>query len=160
MILLIFISLLKAMIAFFVLSFLGTNLVGMIGRGFLEYPWYKYKGEYSDCLKNEVKKWNRADKLTTVLSILATIGILFLIYRWWGILFLIATIFVMISRIPDLYWEVCVLPRELGGSYPVPKDVIRQALKAKRNKSSWDVFKTFLTWIPFVMIFLAFFLKL
>src|SRR3989338_9830182 len=149
MIPLIFISALKAVIAWFAVSFFGTNLVGMIGRGFLEKP--LDKGEYPDYLKNEVKNWNRTDKLTTVLSILATIVICFFVYRWWGILFLIAIILVMVSRIPDLYWEVCILPKELGGSYPVPKEVIRQALKAKRGKSLWDIFTTFLTWIPLVV---------
>jgi len=151
---LILISIVKALIAWFVITYLGTNLVGMIGRGFLEKP--LDINEHPDFLKNEVKKWNRAGKLTTVLSIVATIGICFFIYRWWGILFLIAIILIMISRIPDLYWEVRVLPKELGIPYPVPKDLIRKAIKSQ-NRSMWNILLASLTWIALVVLFIGFF---
>ena len=88
MIYLIFISIVKAVITWLVITYLGPNLVGMIGRGFLEQP--LATDSNLDFLKDEVKKWNRAGKLTTILSIVATIGICFFIYYWWGVLFLIA----------------------------------------------------------------------
>ncbi|KKQ07023.1 MAG: hypothetical protein US18_C0027G0016 [Parcubacteria group bacterium GW2011_GWB1_36_5] len=151
---LILISIVKALIAWFVLTYLGTNLVGMIGRGFLEKP--LDINEHPDFLKNEVKKWNRAGKLTTVLSIVATVGISFFIYQWWGILFLIAIILVMISRIPDLYWEVCILPKKLGVPYPVPKDLIRKAIKSQ-NRGMQNILLASLTWIALVVLFIGFF---
>lgn len=158
MILHIIISIIEAVIVWFVIAYLGTNLVGMIGRGFLEKPLDTH--DYANFLKNEVKKENRAGHFITGISILATLAVCFFVYLWWGILFLIPIILIMISRIPDLYWEVRVLPKELGVSYPVPKDQIRQAIKSKsRNMPAWDFLLTSLTWVALVVLFIAFFLK-
>ena len=156
MIYLIFISIVKAVITWLVITYLGTNLVGMIGRGFLEQP--LATDSNLDFLKDEVKKWNRAGKLTTILSIVATIGICFFIYYWWGVLFLIAIILIIVSRIPSLYWEVCILPKELGIPYPVPKNLIRKAIKSQ-NKSIWNVLIEFLTWVALIILFFAFFVQ-
>ena len=140
MVSLILISTLKAVITWFIIVYLGTNLIGMIGRGFFEKP--LVSGNY----------------VVTFMSILATIGICFYIYHWWGILFLIAIILIMISRVPDLYWEVRTLPRELGIPYPVPKDLIRKVIKSKvRNMPLWDILLTSLTWIALIVLFFAFF---
>ncbi|OGZ97386.1 MAG: hypothetical protein A3G49_01265 [Candidatus Sungbacteria bacterium RIFCSPLOWO2_12_FULL_41_11] len=138
----IFISILKAVITWFIITYLGTNLVGMVGRGFFEKPLVS------------------GNHLVTFTSILATIGICFYIYYWWGVLFLISIILIMISRIPDLYWEVRILPKELGVAYPVPKDLIRKAIKSKsRSMPLWDILLTSLTWIALLLLFFAFFTK-
>ncbi len=140
MILLIITSILKAVIAWFIVGYIGTNLVGMIGRGFWE------------------KSLTFSDHVLTFISILATAGVLFYTYHSWGTLFLISTLFIMVSRVPDLYWEVRVLPNQLGVPYPVPKDLIRKAIKDKsRNMPLWDALLTSLNWIALLLLFVAFF---
>lgn len=142
MIFLILISILKAVIAWFVVVYLGTNLIGMIGRGFFEKPLVS------------------GNHIVTFISILATIGICFYIYHWWGVLFLIAIILIMVSRVPDLYWEVRILPKELGVPYPVPKDLIRKAIKSKsRNEPIFSTLLASLTWVALAVLFVAFFIR-
>lgn len=158
MVFLIFISILKAAIAWFVIVYLGTNLVGLIGRGFWEKP--LNPNEHHEFLKKEIKKWNNSGVAVTILSILATIGIYFYLYHYWGILFLIAIILIMISRVPDLYWEVRILPKELGIPYPVPKDLIRKAIKSKsQDKPLSNTLLASLTWVALVVLFAAFFIQ-
>jgi hypothetical protein len=142
MALLIFISIIKAIIAWCIIVYLGTNLIGMIGRGFFEKPLVS------------------GNHIVTLISILATIGFCFYLYYYWGILFLIVVILVMISRIPDLYWEVRILPKELGVPYPVPKDLIRKAIKSKNpNNPFSNILMTSLTWVALVVLFVAFFVQ-
>lgn len=137
---LILISIVKALIAWLVITFIGTNLVGMVGRGFFEKPLVS------------------GNHIVTLISTLATIAVCFYLYHWWGVLFLVAIILVMISRIPDLYWEVRILPKELGIPYPVPKDLIQKAIKSKvRNWPLWDTLLVSLDWIALVVLFFAFF---
>lgn len=137
MIYLILISIIKALVAWFVLIYIGTNSTGMIGRGFFEKPLVS------------------GNHFVTLLSILATIAMYFYLYFWWGILFVIAMALIMISRIPDLYWEVRILPKKLNMSYPVPKDIIRRELKLKTSFK--DYFFTSLDWIALVILFITFF---
>jgi len=142
MISIILISILKAVISWFVILWLGTNLVGMVGRGFFEKPALS------------------GNRFITFISILATIGICLFVYYKFGILFLVAIILIMVSRIPDLYWEVRILPKELGVPYPVPKDLIRKAIKLKTRKMpAWDILLTSFTWISLVVLFIAFYLQ-
>ncbi|TSC60216.1 MAG: hypothetical protein LiPW15_94 [Parcubacteria group bacterium LiPW_15] len=163
MILLILTSILKAIIAWFIITYVGTNLIGFIGRGLWEERLDVNKLDLSDnpikdLAKKEIKRWNNSGDIITGLSFLATIGICYYLYSYWGTLFLIAIIITMASRAPDLYWEVRVLPKQLGIPYPVPKDLIRKAIKEDKNKS---LFKTLLglsSFATFVILFIAFFI--
>jgi len=128
-------SALKAIIAWLIIVYVATNLIGSIGRGLLEKP--LDSDEYNDYLKKEIKKWNNSGIVVVILSSIITIGICYYLYNYWGILFLIALILEMISRIPDLYWEIRILPKELGVPYPVPKDLIRKAIMNQKS-SSWN----------------------
>lgn len=139
---LIFLSILKAVIAWLVILYLGTNLIGMVGRGFFEKPLVS------------------GNHLVTFVSILATVGFCFYLYYYWGILFLTAFILVMVSRLPDLYWEVRILPKELGMPYPIPKDLIRKAIKSKNPSNPYsDILSTSIIWIALVILFIAFFIQ-
>lgn len=140
MTILIFASILKAVVTWLVILYVGTNLIGMVGRGIFEKPLVS------------------GNHLVTFISTALILAVCFYVYMWWGILFLAPVILVMVSRIPDLYWEVRVLPKELDMQYPVPKDLIKKALKAKsRNASFWDYFFTSLDWIALIILFIAFF---
>lgn len=158
MVFLIFISIIKAIIAWFIIVYAGTNLAGFIGRGFWEKP--LDPNEHHEFLRREIKKWNNSGIVVTILSILATIGIYFYLYYYWGILFLVAIILVMISRIPDLYWEVRILSKELGVPYPVPKDLIRKAIKSKTQSNPLsNTLLASLIWIALMVLFFAFFIQ-
>ncbi|MDD3006690.1 MAG: hypothetical protein PHX30_03865 [Candidatus Pacebacteria bacterium] len=149
-------SIIKAIVAWLIIVYAGTNLVGSIGRGLLEKP--LDPNEYQDYLKNEVKKWNSSGIVVAILSSIITIAICYYVYSYWGILFLIAFILVMASRIPDLYWEIRVLPKKLGVPYPVPKDLIRKAIK-NQESSFWNTLAGLTIWIVLAIIFIAFFIQ-
>lgn len=142
MVFIILISILKAVIAWLIIVYLGTNLIGMVGRGFFEKP--LVSGNHT----------------ITFISILATIGFCIYLYYYWGILFLIAIVLVMLGRIPVLYWEVRILPKELSVSYPVPKDTIRRAIKSKTlSKPFSNTLLASLTWVALAVLFVAFFIQ-
>jgi len=61
----------------------------------------------------------------------------------------------MISRVPDLYWEIRVLPKELNLPYPIPRDIINREIK-KQKKSFRDYILTSLDWIALIIIFVSF----
>src|SRR3990167_1495619 len=136
----IFISILKAVITWFVIVYLGTNLVGMVGRGFFEKPLVS------------------GNHMVTFISIIATLGILYFVYYFFGILFLIPILLIMISRIPDLYWEVRILPKQLGVPYPVPKDIIQREIKLQ-PKTFLNTLFGLLSWIALGLLFLAFYVQ-
>jgi len=154
MIALIIWSIIKAIVAWLIIVYAGTNLVGSIGRGLLEKP--LDPNEYQDYLKNEVKRWNNSGIVVAILSSIITIAICYYVYSYWGILFLVALILEMISRIPDLYWEIRILPKELGILYPVPKDLIRKAIM-NQKPSTWNTLIGSITWINLAIIFIAFY---
>lgn len=132
-------SVIKALLVWAVILFVGTNLTGMVGRGLLE------------------KSLDKSDHFVTLISAIATVGILIFVYNLWGTLALSSIVLIMASRVPDLYWEVRLLPKELGVAYPVPKPLIQEAIKAKSHKMPWwDIIVQSFIWIALLLLIIHF----
>jgi hypothetical protein len=92
------ISIIKAIVGYFILMFVGTNLIGAVVRGIVQ-PSTNHVG-FSENV-SEPKSIG-----ATVIFSLISIAYLYALYHFWNIGVVIAAIMVMISRIPDLIFEI------------------------------------------------------
>ena len=98
----IFLCIIKTIIGYFILIFVGTNLLGMVVRGFL--PTYKKDSEGN---LNPIVDTSSTSSITmTIVSILIGISYLFALYYYWNIGILIAGLILMYARLPDLLFEM------------------------------------------------------
>lgn len=88
----ILISLVLGVIAYFVLMYISTNLIGLVVRGI-------YKNENDE-------KESASGVFMTIVAVAFTVGVLYFLYDRLSILFAIAAALFMIGRIPDLLWEI------------------------------------------------------
>lgn len=90
---------LKAIAAYFVLMLIGVNLIGFVVRGFM----------LADTVtNNETAKeiYGKSSIALPIVSMLFLIGYLYALYHFFNIWVLISGIILMITRIPDLLWEI------------------------------------------------------
>ena len=88
---------------------LCTNLVGMVVRGFFVSEEIEKLKEGKDTLpliKNEIKKSEFADNMITLLFAVISLAFLYALFVFINIWAVIAALFFMISRTPDLLWEI------------------------------------------------------
>ena len=105
----IIISIVLSVIGYFLLMIIGTNLIGMVVRGFFRNTnLEKMKGnkEVHEIIKDEIRKNDRAGIVVTIFSMLFCIIFLYLLYRYINAWAVLAALFLMIGRIPDLLWEI------------------------------------------------------
>jgi hypothetical protein len=99
---------LKAIIGWFILGFIGTNLIGLIVRGLvwsppaIEAPTQRVQ----EVLMKESNRLIVANLGITMLSLLFAAGYLFTLYHFWNIWMVVAAAMTMVARIPDLLWEI------------------------------------------------------
>lgn len=92
-----------------VLMLVATNLVGMIGRGLLQpmvTPEEQAMAQEHEVLRAEVERTRRADRIVTIVVVALTVAFLVFLSSVWNIGVAIAAAFVMLSRVPDLIWEI------------------------------------------------------
>lgn len=92
-------SLLKGIGAFFVLSLIGSNLIGMIVRGFIS-PELKNSNEVS---RQPSKSINF---IITLFSFLLTLIVLYVLYKYFSVGIMVSALVIMLARIPDLIYEI------------------------------------------------------
>lgn len=105
----IILSIVLALVGYFVLMYLATNIIGMVVRGFFknaELEDMKNNTEVHDFLKKEIRKNDRADIAVTITSIIFCILFLYLVYRYLNVWILAVALVFMAGRIPDLLWEI------------------------------------------------------
>jgi hypothetical protein len=101
---------LKAIVASVVLMLVGTNLIGFIVRGIVEI-WSRPSVDaptdrVAELLRHEYRRMGVANWAMTSLSILVTAAYLFALFHFWNVWLAVAGVIVMVSRIPDLIWEI------------------------------------------------------
>jgi len=92
----------------FVLMLVTTNLVGFVVRGF--FPPSLPVGDSSDAvtvmLKQEASRYYLANFVMTMLAVGLTCSFLFALCHFWNVGLAIAAGMLMLSRLPDLFWEI------------------------------------------------------
>lgn len=97
----IFFCIIKSILGYFVLMLAGTNLLGMIVRGVS--PVYE-KDAYG--LLHLVKIRPSGGIVITIVFSVITILYLYALYHYWNIGIAIAAVMLIVSRIPDLLFEL------------------------------------------------------
>jgi hypothetical protein len=103
----ILLSIVKALVGWLVMMLIGTNLIGFIVRGIvrkdpMDLAVAQLNESGYDSLKREATRLRRVDVAITVTFVVY----LYLLFRWWTIWAVIVAIMLMVSRIPDLLWEI------------------------------------------------------
>jgi hypothetical protein len=102
------ICLVKVIFAWFVLGFVGANLIGLVVRGLLWSPPVldAPTDRARELLHRENRRMTFANMAMTVLSIILTGAYVFALFHFWNINLALAGGILMAARIPDLVWEI------------------------------------------------------
>lgn len=130
------ICILKAILGYFILTLAGVNLLGLIVRGLV--PSYTKDDNVNLMLVEELK--SRASRILTILSILITIAYFYALYHYWNVGVVIAAAMLMLSRIPDLLYEI--------------KTVTKISFKNMPNKFKY-VFWNIIGWLALPVLWYA-----
>ena len=96
----------KAVVGWVVLLLVGTNL-GMVVRGLVPSPGTaELEAGLHPALSHEVAKYKRANVGVTLFFALLAVLYLYLLLRFWNFGVLAAAVMLMLSRLPDLLWEI------------------------------------------------------
>ena len=124
----IIIHILISIIFYFVLMFLGVNLLGLLARGFFINPELdKLKTETKhDFIKGEIEKSERADKWLNAIAFLAIIGYLYATFHFWNVGVTAVSLVLMLVRLPDLLLEIKTgqQPNRVASVLSMPKNTL------------------------------------
>jgi hypothetical protein len=96
---------LKAIVLWMVFIFIGTNLLGLIVRGFLQSP--IIDDDASDRGQALLAKEKaKGDIGMGIITLLACAGYFYAINHYGNIYLVLCAVFAMIIRLPDLLWEI------------------------------------------------------
>lgn len=134
---------LKAVAAWVILMIVGSNLIGFIVRGLF---WTPPQIDLSpdnpaqEILSDEVKKIRAGNSIITFISIVIAGAYLFALFYFWNVLLVGAAVLLMVSRLPDLLWEI-----------RTGKKVTSQS----RPRGIIYIFATIITWAELPLIWYA-----
>jgi hypothetical protein len=92
----------------FVLMAVTTNLIGFVVRGFFlpSMPMEDASDRVIEILKQEEGRYQIANFAMTMIAIALTCIFLHALYHFWNVSLSIAAGMLMLSRLPDLLWEI------------------------------------------------------
>ena len=101
----------QTILVWLMLTYIGINLIGHIMRSFVPAlsPMSPLDGISEDAKKlfnREIQSNRRADIALCLIFSILTVAYLFAIYHYWNIALVASAVLVMISRLPDLLWEI------------------------------------------------------
>lgn len=103
----ILLSLIYAVGAWVALMLIGTNLVGFVVRGLVAAPGMEQlEAGLDPFVRREFAKYKRANVGVTLFFALLGVLYLYLLLRFWNLGVLAAAVMLMLSRLPDLLWEI------------------------------------------------------
>jgi hypothetical protein len=123
----------QAVVGWFVLMLVGTNLVGFVVRGLDEQP-IAAAADTPVFLQKEIAKANRTSTGMTLFFALLTALYLYLLFRFWSLGVVAAAAMLMLSRLPDLLWEL------RNGRKITPGDAPRGVIAVLSTVMMWGAF--------------------
>lgn len=93
----------KTIIASIILVLVSTNMIGMIMRSLYQ-P--RLEDDMDDLTLNELMSRNNPNPLATVIFLVTAAGYLFALYYFWNVWLALAGLILMLTRIPDLLFEI------------------------------------------------------
>ena len=119
---------LKAVVAWVILMLVSSNLLGFVVRGLLWAPPpvdLPPDSPAHEVLSGASKRMSVGNAIVTLISIILAGVYLYALFYFWNALLTVAAVLLMVSRLPDLLWEIRtgkkVTPqsRPKGASYTV-----------------------------------------
>jgi hypothetical protein len=98
----IFLCILKTIAGYFILMFLGTNLLGIVVRGFRPTLRKDSDGNFVSIVDTS----SNGSIIMTILFSIISIVYLYALYHYWNIGIMAAGLILLITRIPDLLFEM------------------------------------------------------
>ena len=99
---------LKAIAAWVIMLLVGTNLIGLIVRGLFWSP-PSIEGttdRVREVLHRESSRMSLANSAMTFSGVFVTAAYLFALFHFWNAGLALAAGAIMVSRLPDLMWEI------------------------------------------------------
>lgn len=138
-------TLIGAVVGWFILMLISTNLIGFFIRGIykpVNFDEFK-KSEYKT-IRDEAKKLNRANIFGNIFGVILIIVYLFLLYYFLNLGIMFTGLILMITRIPDLLWEI--RNGKKINKYDKPKGSLYQSM-------------TILSWIALIILWISLYWK-
>lgn len=100
--------LIKAILTWVILLIVGTNLVGFVARGVFwsSPPVDAPTNRVREVLAQESRRMHATNVAMTLLFLVLTVAYFFALYHFWNIGLAVSAGLVMVSRLPDLLWEI------------------------------------------------------
>jgi len=96
-----------AVVGWFILMYLSTNLLGLFLRGLFSNPELdKLEKEGHELIKEEMKKNRRANTIVNIVALILLAGFLYLLFHFLNMFAVIAALILMAARTPDLICEI------------------------------------------------------
>lgn len=93
-------------VAWLILMFVSTNLLGFFARGFVADIELEKIAAGNDILMNDLRRRQAVSKTATVVVFLVMTAFLVVLYRFWNIALVLGALMLIFSRFPDLVWEI------------------------------------------------------
>jgi len=101
------VSAIKAVVGWFVLMLISTNLVGLVVRGLVpNKAMDDLEKEAQPVIQDAIDTPRGSNKFLTLLFVVVTLIFLYTLYYFLNLGVVAATLMLMIARAPDLLWEI------------------------------------------------------
>jgi len=132
------ICVLKALVGWLILMFVGTNLVGFFVRGLVQQKQLKETvKQVQEIAAHELRRNIRVNSVLNFLSGVVCIVYVYLLFRWWGWSVATAGLILMLVRLPDLFFELRTGQKRKAANMP---------------KRPIDIFATILMWLTLPLV--------
>jgi hypothetical protein len=109
----IILTVIKVVLAYFIMILIGGNLLGLVVRGFI-WPYAFYESpKANDFLRKVLRESTReslrmavANNAITLLSLVLMAAYFFGIFHFWNVGLAATAGLLMVARLPDLLWEI------------------------------------------------------
>jgi uncharacterized membrane protein YkgB len=94
------------LIGWLILMFVCTNMIGFFVSGFFRNPALENIVASDEILAREYQKDNGVYVIANIVCLAAIIAFLILLNHFWNLGLVVAAVMLMVSRVPDLIWEI------------------------------------------------------
>lgn len=124
-----FLCILKAIAGYFILMFIGTNLLGAVVRGHRP----TFRKDRDGNLNSMVDVSSTGNIIITIFFSIIAIAYIYALYHFWNIGIAVAALILMLTRLPDLLFELRT------GEKIRPSNMPKKSINILLNLLSWLV---------------------
>lgn len=103
------IQILLTIVFYFILLYISVNLLGLFVRGLFpkaELDRVKKEAPIFIKISGNDQEYLREQRRTTIIALLLNIAFFYLLFSFWNFGVVLASILIMMGRLPDLLWDI------------------------------------------------------